>query len=141
MLHVGKHSKEIRCIICWHDGKSRRKNMVHFNIEGNALKKKWWEGQAFVRIDRDSHPELFCKKGILKDVAKFIHRKTPVPGSLFNKVAGLRSATLLKKRLWDGCFLVNFAKFLGTPFFIEHLWWLLLYWRSRYSSSKSRRES
>ena len=25
------------------------------------------------------------------------------------------------------CFPVNFAKFLRTPFFIEHLWWLLLY--------------
>ena len=28
----------------------------------------------------------------------------------------LRSATLLKKRLWRRCFLVNFAKFLETPF-------------------------
>ena len=26
------------------------------------------------------------------------------------------SATLLNKRLWQGCFLVNFAKFLRTPF-------------------------
>ena len=32
------------------------------------------------------------------------------------KVAGLRSATLFKKRLWHLCFPVNFAKFLGTPF-------------------------
>ena len=31
-----------------------------------------------------------------------------------------------KKRLWQSCFPVNFAKFLRTPFFIEHLWWLLL---------------
>ena len=55
-----------------------------------------------------------------------IHRKTPVQESLFNKVAGLRSATLLKKRLWRKCFPVNFVKFLRTPFFIERLWWLLL---------------
>ena len=33
----------------------------------------------------------------------------------FNKVAGLRSATLLKKKLWHRCFPVNFAKFLRTP--------------------------
>ena len=39
----------------------------------------------------------------------------------------LRSAYLLKKRLWYRCFSVNFAKFLKTHFFIEHLWWLLLY--------------
>ena len=32
----------------------------------------------------------------------------------------------LKKRLWHRPFLVNFAKFTRTPFFIEHLRWLLL---------------
>ena len=31
------------------------------------------------------------------------------------------SAILLKKRLWYRCFLVNFAKFLTTPFFMLHL--------------------
>ena len=36
--------------------------------------------------------------------------------SLFNKVADLRPATLLKKRLWHKSFPVNFAKFLRTPF-------------------------
>ena len=34
----------------------------------------------------------------------------------FSKVAGLRSATLLKRRLWHRCFPVNFAKFLRTAF-------------------------
>ena len=34
-------------------------------------------------------------------------------------------ATLLKKRIWHRCFPVDFAKFLRTPFLIEHLWWLL----------------
>ena len=33
-----------------------------------------------------------------------------------------RRATLLKKRPWHRCFLVNFAKFLRTPFFTQHLW-------------------
>ena len=33
----------------------------------------------------------------------------------------------LKQRLWHRCSPVNFAKFLRTPFFIEHIWWLLLY--------------
>ena len=47
-----------------------------------------------------------------------------VRGILWNK--GLRPATLFKKRLWHRCFLVNLAKFLRTPFLIEHLWWLLL---------------
>ena len=33
----------------------------------------------------------------------------------------VRPATLLKKSLWHRCFPVNFAKFLRTPFFTEHL--------------------
>ena len=44
-----------------------------------------------------------------------------------NKVAGLRPATLLKKILWHRCFPVNFVIFLRTPFFTEHLRWLLLH--------------
>ena len=44
--------------------------------------------------------------------------------SLF--IANMRPATLLKRRPWHRCFPVNFEKFLRTPFFTEHLWWLLL---------------
>ena len=45
-----------------------------------------------------------------------MHRKTPVPESLFLiKLKALRPATLLKKRLCHRCFPVNFAKFLRTP--------------------------
>ena len=40
---------------------------------------------------------------------------------LFNKVAGLSPATLLKKRRWHRCFPLNFAKLLRTPFFTGHL--------------------
>ena len=57
-------------------------------------------------------PGAFCKKNV---------RKTPVPETFYNKVAGLRPetllkkdsglrpATLLKKRRW-------YVKFLRTPF-------------------------
>ena len=41
--------------------------------------------------------------------------------------SGMRPATLLKKRAWHRCFPVNFVKFLRTPFFKEHLQWLLLH--------------
>ena len=34
--------------------------------------------------------------------------------------SSLRPATVLKKKLRQRCFLVNFAKFLRTPFLIEH---------------------
>ena len=42
--------------------------------------------------------------------------EAPLPEPFFNNVAGLWPAILLKKRLWRRCFLVNFAKFLKTPF-------------------------
>ena len=55
-----------------------------------------------------------------------IHRKTPAPESLFNKVADPRATNLWKKSFWHSCFPVNFAKFLRTPSFTEHFWWHLV---------------
>ena len=43
-------------------------------------------------------PEVFCKKGAVKYLTKF-----------------MRPAALLKKRPWHRCFPVNFVKFLRTP--------------------------
>ena len=74
---------------------------------------------------RTSRPEVFCKNGVLRNFAKF-SGKHPCQGLFFNKVAGLRPATLLKIRLWHRCFPVNFAKFLRTPLLTEHLRWLLM---------------
>ena len=77
---------------------------------------------------RSSRPEVFCKKGVHRNFAKF-QRKHLCQSLFLNKVAGsgLRPATFLKKRLWHSCFPVNFANIRIKPFFIEHLWWLLLY--------------
>ena len=60
------------------------------------------------------------KKDVLKNFPKFAV-KYLCQSLLFNKVADLRPATLLKKRLYHRCFPVNFAKFLRTLFFAEHL--------------------
>ena len=68
-------------------------------------------------INRSSRPEVFYKKGVLRNFAKFTGK---------HLCQSLRPATLLKKRLWHRCFPVNFVKFLRTPFFTEHLWCLLL---------------
>ena len=69
--------------------------------------------------------EVFCKKRCSWDFAKFTG-KLLCKSLFFDKIAGLRHATSLKKRLWHRFFPVSFAKFPGTPFFIEQLWWLLL---------------
>ena len=71
-----------------------------------------------------NRPEVFCKKIVLKNFAKFTEKHLCQRLSL-NKVAGLRPVTLFKRRPWHRGFTVNFAKFLRTLFFIEHLWWLL----------------
>ena len=74
---------------------------------------------------RSSRLEVFYRKGVLRNFAKFT-RKSLCQSLFFSKVTDLRPAALLKKRPWHRSFPVNFAKFLRTPFFTEHLPWLLL---------------
>ena len=77
-------------------------------------------------LSRSSLLEMFCIKGVLRNFAEFTGKH--LRQRIFNnKVTDLRPAALLKKILWHRGFPVNFAKFLRAPFFIEHLWWLLLY--------------
>ena len=81
----------------------------------------------FCFVLRSSLSQVFCKKRVLKNFTKFTG-KNQCQSLFFDKVANLRPAILLKKKkkIWHRCFPVNFVKFLRTPFFIEHLWWLLL---------------
>ena len=65
--------------------------------------------------DRSSHRRCSVKKGVLRNFAKFTGKHL-YQSLFFNKIAGLRSATLLKKKLWHRCLPVNFAKFLRAPF-------------------------
>ena len=58
------------------------------------------------------------KRGVLKKFAKFTGQHLSW-SFFFNKVAGLRPATLLKKRLWHGCFSVDIAKFLRAPILLN----------------------
>ena len=55
------------------------------------------------------------KKGILRNVTKFTGKHL-CQGPFFNKFAGLRPATLFKRKLLHSCFPGNFAKFSRTPF-------------------------
>ena len=78
---------------------------------------------------RDSSVTYYEKKIIdVSMIAEVIQKQSPEGATtiLLKTTALLRSATLLKNRLLHLCFHVNFAKFLRTPFFIEHHWWLLL---------------
>ena len=73
--------------------------------------------------NRSSHPEIFCKKYVLKKFPKSTGKHL-CQGLFFNKIAGIRPATLLDSG--TGVFSVNFAKYLRAPFLMEHLWWPLL---------------
>ena len=64
-------------------------------------------------------PFLICLKCKISGSSGFFYFLEAVAWRCSVKKA--RPATLLKKRLWHRCFPVNFATFLRTRFFIEHL--------------------
>ena len=66
----------------------------------------------FINKYRSKYQRCSIKKVVLKSLAKFIGKHL-CQSLFFNKVAGLKSATLFKKRLCS----VNFAKFLRTPLY------------------------
>ena len=68
---------------------------------------------------------MFSEKGFLKSFAKFTEKHL-CQSLFYNKVAGLRPATLLKKRLWHKCFPVCFTTFLRTLLSQNTSWRLLL---------------
>ena len=76
-------------------------------FEKNCFRKKHTQKQS---------PEVFYVKGVLRKIAK-LTGKHLCQSLILNKVAGLRTATLLKKRLWFRCFPVNFVKFLKHIFY------------------------
>ena len=73
---------------------------------------------------RSSRPDVFCKKGILRNFGKFTG-KHKCQSLYLNKVAG-QACNFIKIETLTQVFPVNFPKFLRTPFLREHLRWLLL---------------
>ena len=69
-------------------------------------------------VARSSQQRRFIKKDVTRSFANFT-RKHMCQRLFFNKDAGLSPATLIKKIRWHRCFHVNFAKFLGKPFYIN----------------------
>ena len=59
-------------------------------------------------------------KKVFSEFSQNSQENTCASVSVFNKVAALRPATLLKNRLWHRCFHVNFAKSLRTTFLKEY---------------------
>ena len=113
--------------------RSRIRNLFHFNLmkqnlmwsdKFKILTPKWQllkilsDLKYYCQIIRSSRPELFCKKVVLKNFTKFAKfTEKHLCWSLFSsKVADVRPATLLKKKLRHRYFHLNFAKFLSNTF-------------------------
>ena len=72
-------------------------------------------GQQTFAGYRSIHPELFFQKGVLKNI--YSQAKICARLSFLTKL----------QACGHRCFPLDFAKFLRTPLFIEHFWWLLLW--------------
>ena len=59
-------------------------------------------------------PEVFYEERYSSKISQNLQKNT-YAGVFFNKVDGLRPATLLKKKLWHTRFPMNFVKILRTP--------------------------
>ena len=66
------------------------------------------ENMLILNIYRSSRPEVFCRKGVLRNFTK-LTGKHLCQSPFLKKVAGLWPATLFKKGLSLRCFPVNFA--------------------------------
>ena len=64
---------------------------------------------------RSSHQEVFCKKGVYKNLAKFTGKHL-CQNLFFNKSDGVRPATLLKKRTLTQVFSFEFCGILKNTF-------------------------
>ena len=70
----------------------------------------------FVKDCKQKQPRGALSEKVFSAISQNSQENTCARSLFFSKVAGLRAATLLRKRLWHRCFPVNFVKFLRTPF-------------------------
>ena len=76
--------------------------------------------QLFILRTLCTRPQVFYKNKLLLKVSQNSYENTYVGVAFYNKVASL------KLRLWQRCFLVNFASFLRTTFLQNTSVWLVL---------------
>ena len=87
----------------------------------------FWYCEQVILHRQKQHQRCYIKKGTRRNFAKF-SGKHLCQGLFLNKIADLRPATLLKKRLWRRRFSLNFVKFLRAPFSQNTSGRLLPYW-------------
>ena len=115
------HCENLIKLLWWQIRSSHSDMICKITVRWSSLSSKdkikydligmYFQGLVFFR---SSHRRCFIEK-VVKNFSKFTG-KDLYQSLFFNKVAGLRPGTLLKKRLWQRCFPVNFEKFLRAPF-------------------------
>ena len=134
-----RHDSEIRFLyfsllfsmFCSHDQAFKKKSEETLALSlldvFSCLSKSWKKKIMLSSTCRSSHQRCSVRKGVLRNFAKFSGKfLCQIIFLIKLQVSGLRPATLLKKRLWHGCFPVNFVNFLKTPFLQNKSWQLLL---------------
>ena len=101
----------------------------------HTLQNSYFEEYSFLR---NSSPEVFYIKGVLKSFIKFTGKHQCLAQPHFKYRWTSQPPTLLKNRLWHSCFSVSFVKFLKTSFLhiiSERL--LLYFYRTPFSKADS----
>ena len=80
-------------------------------------------GVKYLQKYRSSLPEVFCKRGVLENLAKFTGKHL-CQSPFFNKVAGL--CNFIKKETLSQLFSYEFCEIFQKTFFLEQLRWLLV---------------
>ena len=88
---------------------------AQYKISGHEWKTTHYQSNGPCSRNRSSHQRRSLKKGFLKNFAKFTG-KNLCQSPFFNKVAGLRRETYLKRDSGTGAFLWILQKILRTPF-------------------------
>ena len=84
---------------------------IHLDTALHYLRNKSLQQKSQLLTVQKQLLEVFCKKGVLRNFAKFSGKHLCL---ITLQALGLRPAASLKRRLWHSCFSVNFAKFLRT---------------------------
>ena len=89
----------------------------------NLCSQRWLKSnRSLVNIFiQNQSPGCSVKKGVLKNFTKFTGKHL-CQSLFFNKVAGLRPATLLKRDSGADVFSCEFWEIFKNTIFIEHLW-------------------
>ena len=87
--------------------------------------KSWFASKQNECLWRSGHPKGSLKK-VFWEISQNSQENICAGISFFDKVKLYRSATSLKTRLQRSYFLVNFVKFVRTPFLQNTTGWLLL---------------